>query len=300
MSTDLVSDYLNSIARYPLLTPQQEIQLGRRVQRWRELKDYDRPLTTEERRELRSGERARQRFIQSNLQLVVHIARKYRRRATQTLEMMDIIQEGNMGLARAVELFDYTRGYKFSTYAYWWIRQAIGRALVQYDPIIRLPVGVHDLLIKLHKTAEQFSREHGRTATLQDLAGILDMEPAAISQTLLQSYKVSSLDKPAQGCEDHSALMDLIADPNTYDPENDWQLDIIRQYCDAYLDERTRDVIAARYSRNPVPWRELERQYNVSKQTLEGASKRGIDRLKMLLKDPMEGTPLGTNYPALR
>lgn len=300
MSSDVVGDYLNSIARYPLLTAQQEIQLGRRVQRWRELKDCDRPLTTEERREYRSGERARQRFMQSNLQLVVHVARKYSRRATQTLDMMDLIQEGNIGLARAVELFDYTRGYKFSTYAYWWIRQAIGRALVQYDPIIRLPLGVHDLLIKLHKTAEQFSREHGRTATLQEMADVLDMEPAAISSALLQSYKVTSLDKTANGSDDKSALVDLIADPNTYDPEQDWQLETIREYCETYLDERTREIIAARNSRNPTPWRELEQQYNVSKQTLQGAEQRGINRLKMLINNPMEGTPLGANYSAPR
>jgi len=300
MSADLISDYLNSIARYPLLTPQQEIQLGRRVQRWRELKDSDNPLTAEERREFRSGERARQRFMQSNLQLVVHIVRKYNRRATQTLDMMDLIQEGNIGLARAVELFDYTRGYKFSTYAYWWIRQAIGRALVQYDPIIRLPIGVHDLLVKLHKTAEQFSREHGRTATLQEIADALEMKPVEISNALMQTYKVTSLDKTANGGDDKSALVDLIADPNIYDPDQDWQLETIREYCDAYLDERTRDVILARNGNNPVPWNDLVELHKVSRHTLQGIERRGISRLRMLIKNPMEDTPLGTNYSAMR
>jgi RNA polymerase sigma factor (sigma-70 family) len=296
MSSDLVNDYLNSIARYPLLTPQQEIQLGRRVQRWKELKTIDRPLTTDERREFRSGERARQQFIQSNLQLVVHVARKYSRRKTQTLDLMDLIQEGNMGLARAVELFDYSRGYKFSTYSYWWIRQAIGRSLVQYDPIIRLPLGVHDMMVKLHKTAEQFSRQHGRVAKLHELAAELNMKPEVISNALMQSFKVTSLDKPSGGCDDKSPLVDLIADPNTYDAERDWQLDMVRDYCEMYLDERTREVITARYSRVPVPWNELEKRFGQSKDSLHSASRRGIDRLKMLLRDPMDGTPLATNH----
>jgi RNA polymerase primary sigma factor len=300
MSSDVVGDYLNSIARYPLLTAQQEIQLGRRVQRWRELKDLERPLTNQERRELRSGERARQRFMQSNLQLVVHVARKYSRRATQTLEMMDLIQEGNIGLARAVELFDYSRGYKFSTYAYWWIRQGIGRALVQYDPIIRLPLGIHDTLVKLHRTAEQFAREKGRTATLQDLADALEMEPEVIAKTLMQSYRVTSLDKTAKGSDDSSSIVDLIADPSTYDPEQDWQLDTIRKYCELYLDERTSEIIQARYDRNPVPWNELEKKYNVRRHVLQRDEQRGIFRLKMLITDPMEDTPLGTNYPVPR
>ena len=144
--SDSIKDYLNSIAKYPLLTPQQEIQLGRRVQRLRELQSLGRALTNAEQREVRSGERARQRFIQSNLQLVVHVARRYDKRNNKTMELLDLIQEGNIGLARAVELFDPTRGYKFSTYAYWWIRQGITRALISSDAIIRLPIGVHETM----------------------------------------------------------------------------------------------------------------------------------------------------------
>ena len=297
--SDVVGDYLNNIARYPLLTPQQEIQLGRRVARWKELKDLERPLSNQEQRELRSGERARQRFMQSNLQLVVHVARKYTKRNTQTLDMMDLIQEGNIGLARAVELFDYTRGYKFSTYAYWWIRQAIGRALVQFDPIIRLPLGVHDMLVKLHKTAQQFAQDHGRTATLQEMAAILDVEPDAISRTLLQSYRVTSLDKSTNE-EDSTSIIDLIADTDQYDLEHDWPLEVVREYCEKYLDERTREVIYARHGRNPVPWNELEKQFGVSKSCLTDMQRRGINRLRMMINNPMEGTPLGANYSESR
>jgi RNA polymerase sigma factor (sigma-70 family) len=291
--SDAIGDYLNNIARYPLLTPQQEIQLGRRVAKWRELKDLDRTLTTQERRELRSGERARQRFMQSNLQLVVHVARKYSKRNTQTLDMLDLIQEGNIGLARAVELFDHTRGYKFSTYAYWWIRQAIGRALVQYDPIIRLPLGVHEMLTKINKTAQQFAQQHGRTATMAELAAVLEVEPGIISDTLRQAYRVTSLDKPAQ--EDSSSILDLIADHRQYDVEYDWQVEIIRDYCEEYLDDRTREIIYARNSRNPVPWNDLEKRLGISRGHMCQLQLRGINRLRMLIGNPLAGTPLGAN-----
>ena len=292
--SDAIGDYLNNIARYPLLTPQQEIQLGRRVAKWKELKDLERPLTTQERRELRSGERARQRFVQSNLQLVVHVARKYSKRNTQTLDMLDLIQEGNIGLSRAVELFDYTRGYKFSTYAYWWIRQAIGRALVQYDPIIRLPLGVHDMLVKLNKTAQAFAQEHGRTATMSELAAVLEVTPQVISDTLKQAYRVTSLDKPSQ--DDASCILDLIADESQYDVEYDWQLEVLRDHCEEYLDERTREIIYARNGRNPVPWTELEKQMGLSRTHMCQLQRRGINRLRMLIGNPLAGTPLGTNH----
>jgi RNA polymerase primary sigma factor len=291
--SDAIGDYLNSIARYPLLTPQQEIQLGRRVAKWKELKDLDRPLTTQERRELRSGERARQRFMQSNLQLVVHVARKYSKRNNQTLEMLDLIQEGNIGLARAVELFDYSRGYKFSTYAYWWIRQAIGRALVQYDPIIRLPLGIHEMLVKINKTAQLFAQEHGRTASMSELAAMLDVTPEVISDTLKQAYRVTSLDKPAQ--EDTSNILDLIADEKQYDVEYDWQLEVLRDHCEQYLDERTREIIYARNSRNPVPWNDLEKRLGISRGHMCQLQLRGINRLRMLIGNPLAGTPLGAD-----
>jgi RNA polymerase sigma factor (sigma-70 family) len=279
--SDAVGDYLNNIAKFPLLTPQQEIQLGRRVQRWKELKDLERSLTMQEKRELRSGERARQRFMQSNLQLVVHVARKYTRRRTQTLDMMDLIQEGNIGLARAVELFDYSRGYKFSTYAYWWIRQGIGRALVQYDPIIRLPLGVHDMLVKLHRAAEQFAQRHGRIATASDLAAELDVTKEEISKVLLQSYRVTSLDKQSNN-DDGSPIIDIIADERQYDIDADWQLQMLLEYCDKYLDERTREIIYARHSKQPTPWHALASRYGVSRQRVSEQYHRGINRLRML------------------
>ena len=210
--SDSIKDYLNSIARHPLLTAQQEIQLGRRVVRWRELRDKEQ-LTPDERRELRSGERARQRFIQSNLQLVVHVARKYDRRQNKTLELMDLIQEGNIGLARAVELFDPARGYKFSTYAYWWIRQGITRALIMQDSMIRLPSSLHEQLYKINRTAQDLTHKLCRQPTLMELADAVEMDAKDLSIMLKRAYKVTSLDQKVQDAESGS-ICDTIADPS--------------------------------------------------------------------------------------
>ncbi|NBT53251.1 MAG: sigma-70 family RNA polymerase sigma factor, partial [Marivivens sp.] len=121
---DSFSDYLKVIGRYPLLTPSQEIELSRQAQRYIELRDTEgKPSTPEERRQFKVGKRAFDKMITSNLRLVVNIAKKFVSRSGQTLDVMDLIQEGAVGLHRAVELFDSSRGYKFSTYSYWWIRQ---------------------------------------------------------------------------------------------------------------------------------------------------------------------------------
>jgi RNA polymerase sigma factor (sigma-70 family) len=279
---DALGDYLNSIARYPLLTTEQEIQLGRRIAKWRELQQLDRPLTIQEQREMRSGLRARQRFMQSNLQLVVHVARKYSRRKRQTLEMIDLIQEGNLGLARAVELFDYSRGYKFSTYAYWWIRQSIGRAIIQSDAIIRLPSGAHDLLVKISRAAEQFAQSNGRPATISELSGLVEKPQHIILAALRQSFRVCSLDKQAGSGDDTSAIIDLIPSQESKDVDDDMQLEVIKEYCELYLDDRTRQLVYARNQADPVPWRDLERIHGVSRARLVEMYRRGMSRLKML------------------
>jgi RNA polymerase primary sigma factor len=294
--SDSIKDYLNSIAKYPLLTPQQEIQLGRRVARLKELQQLQRPLTKDEQREVRSGERARQRFIHSNLQLVVHIARKYDKRQNKTLEFMDLIQEGNIGLSRAVDLFDPTRGYKFSTYAYWWIRQGITRALISYDAMIRLPIGVHEMLYKVNRTIQDLSHEIGQAPSTNQVAEHLDMDPKDLSMLLRQSYRVTSLDQYVTDSESNT-IADTIADPSYDEEDISKRQDIqeVMEYFAKYLDETTQSVLKARMICQPMTWAELENMTGISKTRLHSIQQRGIMRLRMLMSNPLAGTPLGTN-----
>lgn len=294
--SDSIKDYLNSIAKYPLLTPQQEIQLGRRVARLKELQQLERPLTKDEQREVRSGERARQRFIHSNLQLVVHIARKYDKRQNKTLEFMDLIQEGNIGLSRAVDLFDPTRGYKFSTYAYWWIRQGITRALISYDAMIRLPIGVHEMLYKVNRTIQDLSHEIGQAPSTNQVAEHLDMDPKDLSMLLRQSYRVTSLDQHISDSENNS-IIDTIADPSYDEEDISKRQDIqeVMEYFAKYLDETTQSVLKARMICQPMTWAELENMTGISKTRLHSIQQRGIMRLRMLMRNPLADTPLGTD-----
>jgi RNA polymerase sigma factor (sigma-70 family) len=288
---DSIKDYLNDIAKQPLLTPQQEIQLGRRVSIWRELKNKTEPLTPTEQREYRSGERARQQFIRANLQLVIHVARKYEKRNRQTLEFMDLVQEGNIGLARAVELFDYSRGYKFSTYAYWWIRQRITRALLQCDSIIRLPAAMHELVYKANRVAHELSFRLGRTPRLNEIADELGINATDLADAFKQCYSVTSLDKTVQNA-DSGTILDLIADPAVFDYEQDQSIQQLYEYMEQYLDPTTRRLLIARMAAEPASWRELEQQIGISRTTLQEMHRRGLSRLRMMMRHPLAGTPL--------
>ena len=291
---DSIKDYLNGIAKYPLLSAEQEIQLGRRVAIWKELKDLSRPLTPNEQRQLRSGERARQRFIQSNLQLVVHVARKYDRKQNKSLELMDLIQEGNIGLARAVELFDPSRGYKFSTYAYWWIRQGITRALIMQDSIIRLPSSLHELLYKINRVAQDLGHTLGREPSMHELADAIEMEPEELSITLKRAYRVTSLDQKVHDTETGS-ICDTIADPSCLedDVNKNQEIAMMMDYFGKYLDSTTQEILKARTLAVPMSWSALEQQMGISKTRLQNLERRGLDRLRMLMSNPLDDTPLG-------
>ncbi len=287
--SETIKDYLNSIARYPLLTAEQEIQLGRRVARWRELREKEEPLTAQERSEFRSGERARQRFIQSNLQLVVYVARRFDRK-DRHMEFLDIVQEGNIGLATAVDKFDYQRGYKFSTYAYWWIRQGIMRGLYQYDAMIRLPICVHEKLSKANKAAERLAKEQGRQATISEIAQDIDMAATDLSEIFKRSFRVTSLDLPV-GDDDAGTIGSTIISPE-YDKdrlaeEDEIMIEQMVSYMDQYLDERTREILLSDQSRERIA-----KDYGISKHSILRIKTRGLQRLRMLMGDPLAGTPL--------
>jgi RNA polymerase primary sigma factor len=291
--------YLNEIARYPLLTVEQEIQYGRRIAKMRELQQLERTLTNAEQRVIRSGQRARERFMQCNLQLVVHVAKKYETRKRKSLEIMDLIQEGNIGLARAVELFDPLRGYKFSTYAYWWIKQGIQRALSQSDAMIRLPTGVHDLLSKVARTTSDLGHSMGRVATVAEVADHIGVDVNTIYDAIRRSYAVCSLDSISTTSETTS-LIDMIADPKSLIDINEFsishQAQEMLELIDKYLDDRSKFVVCSRRLQEPITWAEIAAKIGTSSERVRQIERAAMFRLRMMLNKGRElnGTPLGS------
>ncbi len=226
---DLVCTYLREIGRIPLLSHKQEILYGKQVQQMPLLeakealaKKLRREPTTQEwatqvhlseaelNETVRRGQRSKQKMIEANLRLVVAIAKKYQKRG---MELLDLIQEGTLGLARGVEKFDPMRGYKFSTYAYWWIKQAITRAIPEKGRTIRLPSHVTEKLNKIKKVQRQLSQQLGRTATISELATELELTPQQVRECLERSRRTMSLDLRV-GSNQDTDLSDLIEDPH--------------------------------------------------------------------------------------
>ena len=224
---DLVRSYLRDIGRVPLLSHEQEITLGRQVQDLMALEELEAELAVrlgakpelEEwakaaalpaavlRRRLQAGRRAKERMVAANLRLVVSVAKKYTKR---NMELLDLIQEGTIGLVRGVEKFDPTRGYKFSTYAYWWIRQGITRAIAEKSRTIRLPIHITELLNKLKKGQRELSQELGRTPTVTELAAAVELPEEEVKELLCRARQPVSLETKV-GDGDDTELLDLLA-----------------------------------------------------------------------------------------
>ena len=218
MQPDAFKNYLNAIGNYPLLTADQEIELSRQIHRMLELKELDRELTAQEKRQIKIGERAKEKLIKSNLKLVVHISKRYfRRLVSNSMELIDLIQEGNIGLDRAAEKFDGTRGYKFSTYAYWWIRQAITRAIDTSERVVRIPANSLEKLFKVFKFQHEHYIKNHRYPTLSEMAAHVGMKEDDLMMLLERSTPHTSLDKLA--AEDGNKLLDLMADQSHVDDD---------------------------------------------------------------------------------
>jgi len=219
-SDDSIGLYLKEMARVPLLTTQEEIKLAKLLERGeaaqrRLSKDGHAP---EERRKLEraidEGRAAREHLIKANTRLVVSIAKKYMGRG---VPFLDLIQEGNLGLMKAVEKFDYRRGYRFSTYATWWIRQTITRAIADQGRTIRVPVHMSDRIRRLYKTARRLEQEQGRKPTPEEIAEELKLEPRKVRWMLRVSWRPLSLEKPV-GEEEDNELGSFIEDDTTPTP----------------------------------------------------------------------------------
>lgn len=206
-----VSTYLDSIGAVPLLTMEQEIDLGRKVKRMVELEECGRELTSQEKREVRVGQRAMDRFVKSNLRLVVSVAKKYAG-VLEHMDLMDLVQEGNIGLMTAVRRFDPGRGYKFSTYAYWWIRQSMARAITAKERYIRLPGKVADMGSNWNRKMRELSQELKRMPTIEEMAKAFDVPVEEVRIFLDRGKYVTSLDVLTKNGEG-SSILELISDP---------------------------------------------------------------------------------------
>ena len=224
---DLLRSYLRDIGRVPLLTHEQEITLGRQVQELMALEELEAELESRSgtkpcheqlaaaaglspallRRRLQAGRRAKERMVAANLRLVVSVAKKYTKR---NMELLDLIQEGTIGLVRGVEKFDPTRGYKFSTYAYWWIRQGITRAIAEKSRTIRLPIHITETLNKLKKGQRELSQVLGRTPTVAELAEAVELPEEDVKDLLCRARQPVSLETKVGDGED-TELLDLLA-----------------------------------------------------------------------------------------
>ena len=217
---DLVRMYLSDIGQYSLLTKDDEVRLAQAIENGvaaaTELEaTQPTPAKKRELRKLvREGEDAERTFVQANLRLVVSIAKKYQ---ASGLPLLDLVQEGNLGLMHAVEKFDWRKGFKFSTYATWWIRQAITRGIANTGRTIRLPVHAGDTVARIQKARSRLELELGRPATVVELAADLEMEPEKVTEALRFASDTLSLSDPLR--EDGDAeLGDIVADPNAESP----------------------------------------------------------------------------------
>lgn len=292
MSRDAIQSYLNEIGKYPLLTKAQEISLGTQIQRWLAIEDKDESeYTKEEKIIARTGRRAKEKFVNCNLRLVVNIAKKYVRHC-KTLDLMDLIQEGNLGLVRAVEKFDPKRGYAMSTYAYWWIRQSIQRSLQSSDAAIRLPVNVSDSIYKIKRAKEEIFKQTGLEPTIQEISEKLSMSPDEIKSIVDVPIISASLDKAVGTRNETSAILDMISDENNQNTMEELEVRISIERAmmaiDTYLDDQARYVVLARQQTPPVPWRKLAQKTGVSKEKLQAIEKKSLAKCSLILSSRPE------------
>ena len=259
---DATQLYLNEIGFSPLLTPEEEVYFARRA--------------------LRGDEEARKRMIESNLRLVVKIARRYVNRG---LSLLDLIEEGNLGLIRAVEKFDPERGFRFSTYATWWIRQTIERAIMNQTRTIRLPIHVVKELNVYLRAARELTQKLDHEPTPEEIADLLDKPIADVKRMLGLNERVSSVDTP-MGHDSDKSLLDTIADTKCTDPAEVLQDSDLRASIDYWLDQlphKQREVIARRFGLRGYEMSTLEevgKQFDVTRERIRQIEAKALRKLR--------------------
>ena len=286
LSADSIGWYLSTIGRVPLLTPAAEIELAHHVQQGKRLQDLaEAELTAQQKRQIRMGQRARDRMMAANLRLVVSVAKKYQ---NQGLELLDLVQEGAIGLERAVDKFDPAMGYKFSTYAYWWIRQGMTRAIDNSARTIRLPIHISEKLSKMRRVSRELSHRLGRQPNRLELAHALGMAPEDLEELMAQSAPCASLDAHARGEEDRSTLGELIADPASSEHFDSMDRHMQKEHLGtwlAQLNEREQKILRLRFGlegAEPLTLAEIGRQINVSRERVRQLEAKAIMKLRLM------------------
>jgi RNA polymerase primary sigma factor len=287
--SDPISWYLTSIGRVPLLTPAEEIELGNQVQVMMRLVEEDRGenYSDREKKLIRVGRRSKERMMKANLRLVVSVAKKYQGKG---LELLDLIQEGSLGLERAVEKFDPTRGYKFSTYAFWWIRQSMTRAIACQSRTIRLPVHLSERLTAIRKVSQDLAHKLGAMPSRKEIAESMDMPIDELDSLLRQALTTSSLDAPVNGEEGRSFLGDLIADNSHAEPLEQVERGIHHEQLGRWLTHLTdqeRQVLELRFGlegeeRHTLA--EIGRMLDVSRERVRQVELKALRKLRHLTR----------------
>ena len=298
-STDPVRDYLKQIGKVPLLTAEQEVELAQRIEAGLyaaeklRLDDEGKAagkkkglLATEVRRDLtwiaRDGERAKNHLLEANLRLVVSLAKRYTGRG---MLFLDLIQEGNLGLIRAVEKFDYTKGYKFSTYATWWIRQAITRAMADQARTIRIPVHMVEVINKVARVQRQMLQDLGREPTPEELAAEVDLTPEKVLEVQKYGREPISLSTPL-GEEGDSEFGDLIEDSDAVVPAEAVSFGLLQEQLGSVLrtlDDREAGVVRMRFGLadgTPKTLDEIGKVYGVTRERIRQIESKTMSKLR--------------------
>ena len=287
--SDPVKMWLQEIGRYKLLTSQQEVELAMQLEAGKKAEEKLREaeaLAIEDRvlleRAVRKGNGAHSRLVEANLRLVVSIARNYVGRG---MPLLDLIQEGNLGLMRAVDRFDYRKGFKFSTYASWWIRQGITRAIADQARTIRVPIHVVDMINKLIRAKRDLSQDLGREPTIEEIARDLEIEPDRVEELNKIAQSPVSLETPV-GEEDDSTLGDFVEDGSAEVPVEAATFRLLQDYISHALEglnDRERDVLIMRFGLEDGRVRTLEEvgeRFGVTRERIRQLETKALAKLR--------------------
>ena len=285
---NIVGIYMKEMGRKPLLTYEEEQRLGKQIARGRRAaeklkrEDNDPALIDVLKAEVQQGQKARNQLVKANTRLVISVVKRYLRHG---VPMLDLIQGGNLALIRAAEKFDYTRGYRFSTYATWWIRQGVTRTLANQKRAIRVPIHINDRIINLRRLAAELEKERARKPTVEELAEELEINPKTV-QLMLEADKSSlSLDKPIKG-ESEARLGDFLENTGALNPSQEADQQMLKEKIEDLLltlTPREARILRDRfglYDRRPHTLEEVGQKFGLTRERIRQIERRALRKLR--------------------